>query len=314
MKMFKYADYIYEIYKQGNFTKAAKKLYISQPSISAMVKKAERRLGFSIFAKGTAELTEEGSLYIVAIEEMRKLENNLKDRVESIRNLNFGNITVSGAAFISSFVLPKIIMEFSKKYPQIKMNILESNSIKLQEKLLNEEVDMLIDYDFDEKFFDAFPIKKENILLAVPKDCPINEKLKDKAINKSDLNLLNTAEDKSQFVSLDNFSKERFILLKRGNNMRKVSSQICDEHGVTPQIVIEVDQLLTAFNMAMAGMGITFVTDTLANATVENDKLYFYRIKSEHSQRTLYIANKKKKYVRPVVSEFVKVARQIYGF
>ena len=50
--MFKYADYIYEIYKQGSFTKAAKKLYISQPSISAMVKKAERQLGFSIFIKG----------------------------------------------------------------------------------------------------------------------------------------------------------------------------------------------------------------------------------------------------------------------
>ena len=53
-------------------------------------------------------------------------------------------------------------MEFSKKYPRIKTNILESNSIKLQEKLLNEEVDTLIDYDFDSKFFDAFPIKKDS--------------------------------------------------------------------------------------------------------------------------------------------------------
>lgn len=312
--MFKYADYIYEIYKQGSFTKAAKKLYISQPSISAMVKKAERQLGFSIFIKGTAELTEEGSLYIAAIEEMWRLEDDLKNHVESIRNLNFGNITVSGAAFISSFILPKIIMEFAKKYPQIKINIFESNSIKLQEKLLNEEVDTLIDYDFDEKLFDAFPIKKENILLAVPKGFPVNEKLKDKALNESELHLLNAAEDKASLVSLSDFGKERFILLKQGNNMRKVSCKICEEYGMTPHVVVEVDQLLTAFNMAMAGMGITFVTDTLANATVKNDKLYFYRIKSEHSQRTLYIANKKKKYVRPVVSEFVKVARQIYGF
>ncbi len=310
--MFKYADYIYEIYKQGSFTKAAKKLYISQPSISAMVKKAEQKLGFSIFVKGTAVLTEEGSLYIAMIEEMQKLENDLRDHVESIRDLNYGHITVSGAAFISSFILPKIIMEFSKKYPRIKTNILESNSIKLQEKLLNEEVDTLIDYDFDSKFFDAFPIKKENLLLAVPKNFEINKQLIHLAINKNDVNPLSTVEDESDFVDLDYFSNEKFILLKRGNNMRKVSSKICDEYGLTPQIVIEVDQLLTAFNMAMAGMGITFVTDTLVNATVKNDSLYFYRVKSDYSQRILYIANKKKKYVRPVVSEFIKVARQLY--
>lgn len=297
--MFKYADYIYKIYEEKSFTKASKKLYISQPSLSAIVKKAEQLLGFDIFVRGTAHLTDEGAVYISAIEEMRRVERGLKNDIENIRSLNFGDISVSGATLISSFILPKIIMEFSRRYPGIHVSLLESNSSNLQEKLLSEEIDVLIDYDFDKNIFDAFPIKQEHILLAVPKQHPINEKLRGNALPDG-------------YVDLAELKDEKFILLKSGNNMHKISHKICSEYGFSPQTAIEVDQLLTAYNMANAGMGITFVTDTVVHSTAKNDQLLFYRINSEDARRTLYIAHKKKKYIRSAVTEFVKIAKEQY--
>lgn len=313
--MFKYANYIYEIYKEQSFTKAAKRLYISQPSLSATIRKAEEELGFKIFNRETAPitLTDLGQIYISAIEEMYRIENNLKDSINSIYSLMVGDISVSGAAFISSFILPKIIMEFSKKYPKINIQLIEDNSLNLQERLLLEEIEVMIDYDFDAENFEFFPLKKEHILLAVPKQHPINARLSDSALTTRDIICQNHLKEETPCVDLGNFKQEKFILLKPKNNMYKSSCNICGDYGFTPQPVISVDQLMTAYNIAGSGMGITFTTDTVIQSASKYENLLFYKSNSSHAERILYIAYKKKKYISPAVAEFINIAREIYN-
>ncbi len=312
--MFKYANYIYEIYKEQSFTKAAKKLFISQPSLSATIRKAEEDLGFKIFNRETTpiSLTDLGQIYISAIEEISRVENNLKDSINSIYSLMVGNISVSGAAFISSFILPKIIMEFSKRYPKINIQLIEDNSINLQEKLLSEEIEVLIDYDFDREDFESFPLKKEHILLAVPKQHPINAQLGNIALTAKDIICGNHLKEETPCADLGNFKQEKFIQLKPKNNMYKSSCNICSDYGFTPQPVISVDQLLTAYNIAGSGMGITFTTDTVIQSAAKYENLLFYKLNSSHAERILYIAYKRKKYISPAVAEFINIAKEIY--
>ena len=312
--MFKYADYIYKIYEEQSFTQAANKLFISQPSLSAAVKKAETELGFKIFVRGVVPimLTDAGRAYIKAIEEVRRVERNLLNFVENLNSLNVGDISVSGAAFISSFILPKVIMEFSKRYPKINISFLESNSINLQEKLSAEEIDILIDYDFDSRFFEVYPLKEEVILLAVPKESGINEKIEIDAFAAEEIIEGKHLNEAVSSVDLSVLSQEKFILLKPGNNMQKKSSMICAHYGFIPQASINVDQLMTAYNIASSGMGITFTTDTVVQSASDGGNLAFYKIKSIHASRTLYIAHKKKRYVSPAVREFIKIAEEIY--
>ncbi len=312
--MFKYANYVYEIYKEQSFTKAAKKLFISQPSLSATVRKAEEELGFKIFNRETVpvSLTDVGQIYISAIEEIYRIENNLKDSINSIYSLMVGDISVSGAAFISSFLLPKVIMEFSKRYPKINIQLIEDNSINLQEKLLSEEIDVLIDYDFDRESFEAFPLKKEHILLAVPKQHRINGQLGNIALTTEDIICQRHLNEETPCVDLQIFKQEKFIQLKPKNNMYKSSYSICSDYGFAPQPVISVDQLLTAYNIAGSGMGITFTTDTMIRSAARYENLLFYKLNSSHAERILYIAYKKKKHISPAVSEFINVAREIY--
>ncbi len=313
--MFKYSNYVYEIYKEQSFTKAAKKLFISQPSLSATIKKAEEELGFKIFNRETTpiSLTDEGQLYISAIEEMYRVENNLKDSINSIYSLMVGDISVSGAAFISSFILPKIIMEFSKRYPKININLIEDNSINLQEKLLSEETEVLIDYDFDAENFKSFPLKKEHILLAVPKQHKINLLIGDIALTVNDIICKKHLKEKTLCADLHNFKQEKFIQLKPKNNMYKSSCSICNDYGFIPKSAINVDQLLTAYNIAGSGMGITFTTDIVVQSATKYEDLLFYKINSSHAERMLYIAYKKKKSISPAVTEFINVAREIYN-
>ncbi len=313
--MFKYADYIYEVYKEKSFTSAAKKLFISQPALSTTIRRAEEELGFKVFERGTSplSLTDAGKVYIASIEEMYKIERHLKNYVENIYSLNVGDISVSGAAFISSFILPKIIMEFSKRYPGIKILFIESNSLNLQEKLLSEEIEILIDYDFDEKVFETIDLKKEKILLAVPKAFEINDLFKEYQLTVKDVRQGRHLEADVNSIDLSKFKDEKFIQLKTGNNMQKKGEKICKQHGFLPQAIIKVDQLMTAYNIAASGMGIAFTTDSVVKAVSDTGNLIFYKLEGKHSERILKIAYKKKAYVSPAVAEFVKVAKEIYN-
>ncbi len=313
--MFKYADYIYEVYKDKSFTLAAKKLFVSQPALSATIRRAEEELGFKVFDRNTSPLvlTDAGKIYIAAVEEMYKIERNLKNYVENIYSLNVGDISVSGAAFISSFILPRIIMEFSKKYPGIKILFVESNSLNLQEKLLSEEIEILIDYDFDEKMFETVALKKEHILLAVPKAYKINDAFKEFQLSVEDIQRNRHLKKDVKPVNLSKFENEKFIQLKTGNNMQKQSQKICKEYGFVPQSIIKVDQLMTAYNISGSGMGITFTTDSVICAAADTGNLVFYKLKSKYAERMLTVAYKKKTYISPAVTEFVRIAKEIYA-
>ncbi len=313
--MFKYADYIYRVYEERSFTAAAKKLFISQPALSAMIKKAEEELGFKIFNRETTpvSLTDLGQMYIHAVEDMYRVKQNLQDGINNFTSLLVGNIKVGGAAFISSFILPNIIMEFSKKHPKINIGLIENNSENLQEKLFSEEIEVLIDYDFDDNKFVSYPLKSEHILLSVPKEHPLNARLKDIALTTQDIVSQKHLQPAAKCVDLHLFANERFIQLKPNNNMYKSSCNICADYGFTPQAIVSVDQLMTAYNIAGSGMGLTFTTDTVVQSAARYESLLFYKLDGAKAKRTLYIAHKNKKYVSPTVDEFIKIAKEIYA-
>ncbi len=312
--MFKYADYIYKVYEERSFTAAAKKLFVSQPALSAMIKKAEEELGFKIFNRDTTpiSLTDLGQIYITAVEEMYRVKQDLRDGIHNFTSLLVGKVKVGGAAFISSFILPNIIMEFSKKYPKINISLIESSSFDLQEKLFSEEIEVLIDYDFDDNKFMAYPLKSEHILLCVPKEHPLNDQFSDVALTMEDVVQHKHLQADTSCVDLRLFANERFIQLKPDNNMYKSSCAICADYGFTPQAIISVDQLMTAYNIAGSGMGLTFTTDTVIQSAARYENLLFYKLDGAKATRTLYIAHKNKKYISPAVKEFIKTAEEIY--
>ncbi len=312
--MFKYADYIYKIYQEESFTQAAKKLFISQPALSLTVKKAEEALGYQIFDRGASPLalTEAGKLYISAVEEMQKIEHNLKSQIESIYDLTVGKVTVGGPSFVSSFILPKIIMRFKKEHPGVDITMTESHSFSLIEKLMSEEIDALIDYRFDEQNFVTYPFIEEQILLAIPREHIPDLKAYDKTLTVRDVRAGKHLSKDIPGVDLSKFKDEKFILLKIGNDMQKRCYKICGEYGFVPKPLISVDQLQTTYHIAGSGMGITFTTDTVVKHANDSGNLLFYKIDTPFARRTLYIGHKRKRNISPAVKAFIHLAQSMY--
>ena len=179
-EMFSHREIIYTIYKEQSFSRAAQKLFIAQPSLSLLVKKLENQLGIPLFDRSCKpiRLTEAGREYIRAVEIIRETEADFMNYLQSVRALEAGVLGIGSNQLLSSLVLPKYIADFNRKYPNIRLSLMDANSTTLQNEITLGQLDMVIDnHILPDDQFDQEQLATEHLLLAVPAAFPENEAL-----------------------------------------------------------------------------------------------------------------------------------------
>ncbi len=312
--MFKKLEYVYAVYKEKSFTKAAEKLYISQPSLSAAIKNIELEVGAPLFDRGggSVSLTQIGVEYIRSAERIMSIKEDFLNRVNDIYNLDVGEIAVGGTNYLSSYVLPRIINKFSALYPHVNVTLVEAHSHVLREMIGKEEIDIVVD-SFDETFdeYTKYQLTNERLLLCVPSDLAINKGLEDYAISPDEIYESKTNAFSKKAVPIEIFKDEKFILLKSGNDMYYRATKIFEKAKITPNVIFSVDQLNISFALAESGMGICFATDTLFRFGRFRDKITLYNVGDNQLARTLYIAHKNNKYCTSAMTKFIQVAKEV---
>ena len=145
--MFQGMEYVYEVYKQKSFSKAAAKLYISQPSLSANVKRIEKKVGYPLFDRSTKplELTECGKQYIHAVHQIMTATTEFETFIKDFGELRTGSLHFGGSNFFSSWVLPPLLARFSAKYPDLEISLVEAKSRELVKLLQDSQIDFILD-------------------------------------------------------------------------------------------------------------------------------------------------------------------------
>lgn len=164
-------EYVYAVYKERSFSKAARKMFISQPALSKMVRKAERSIGVPIFDRSTipVSLTPEGEKYIKAVESIYQIEENVMRYFKDLNELRTGKISLGGSSYFCSFVFPGMIRYFNNTYPNIKCDLTEGNVAELKNGLIQGNLDLVLETALksDEKVDNIF-FRTEHIVVAVP--------------------------------------------------------------------------------------------------------------------------------------------------
>ena len=309
--MFKRFLYVYTVYKEQSFTRAAEKLYISQPSLSAAIKKTEEEIGFPLFERGFSPVrpTQIGLKYIEAAEEILRIEKNFAAYLEDTQDLKQGELSIGGTNYISSFIIPRLVSRFSESYPKINITLLETNSTALEIQVRNETIDLIID-SFEEAntIYESYPLMEEAIMLAVPESLEINHTLRDFQIRPSEIYNRSIEYTAVPALSIQTFGQEKFILLKPGNDMLYRAKRIFKKGQLAPDVAFSLDQLITSFNLTASAAGVSFVTDTLFKFHSYPDNVYLYNI-AESEGRTLHIAHKRGKYCSKAMERFIQLAQ-----
>ncbi|MGI6054840.1 MAG: LysR family transcriptional regulator [Clostridium sp.] len=307
--MFQSMHYIYEVYKEMNFSKAAKNLYISQPSLSAAVKKEEQRLGFPIFDRSTnpIQLTEFGQQYIRAIEQVMDVERSFENFVNDINDLKIGSVSIGATNLFASHILPPILSRFTEKYPAVRVNLMEASTTELTEKLLSGSLDLIIENtELDPLVYGKAFFCKEHMILTVPKKFESNQKAAAYALTADEIKSGRHLEDSFPSVPLQTFAQDPFLFLKSGNDTRTRADRICHNHHFTPNIKLKLDQQITAYNLTCYGLGISFNGDTLICHVPSDENLLFYKLDSKESVRSVNFYYKQNRYMTRAVREFLR--------
>ena len=311
--MFQGMEYVYAVYQAKSFSKAAKELFISQPSLSASVKRNENKVGYPIFDRSTKplQLTEYGEHYIHAVEQIMSVKNEFVNCINDLGELKTGSLTIGGSSLFASLILPPILSEFGKKFPMIKVELIEETTVKLNQFLRNGTIDMVLDNCIlDDETFDWRPLREEHLMLAVPELFAINEKLKAYQVSPEMIRSGAHLDETVKEVNLQEFQGQPFVLLKKENDTRVRANLICQRQGFEPQIMLEVDQQMTAYNIANSGMAIAFVSDTLAMRVPRHSGVVYYKLSMESNRREVHFYWKKGRYISRAMQEFLKIANK----
>lgn len=306
--MFVWKKYVYEVYKERSFTKAAQNLYISQPSLSARIKKIEEIIGEPLFDRSTTplQLTEVGKVYIEAAEEITQIEQRVENYINDLAGLKTGNLAVGASTLFAAYVVPSLITQFNQKFPDVHIQLIEGNTAELEEMLGSNALDFVIDnYHYDSILYNKELYCEENILLAVPKHFAVNEELGMYQLSYKNIKNKNYLNQKYPAVPLGRFADLPFIMLTQGNDTRTRGDRLCRNVGFKPNIVLEFNQQSTAYMASSTQLGATFISDILVSQLPTFENLVYYKLDGEEAKRKVFFYYKTHKYKTRVMEEFV---------
>lgn len=303
--------YLYAVYTEGSFSKAAEKLFITQPALSIAIKKIEDEIGMPLFdrKKKPLKLTDAGEIYIDAIKKMQIAEMESRQKINDIKNLNTGLIRLGGTHYINSYILPTILMEFTKRYPNISLQIYERSSFELISMLSSQEIDLTFSCDPQaKKEFPCYEMFDDHILFAVPDSDPFNLKHENKVLTATDIINRKHLEPDCRKITIEEVAEEEIILLRKGNNLQERVLEMYKKSGLEARVKFDLNQLVTAYHMAEAGLGATFTSDRVV--TKENSSLKFYALEDPLAKRTFNIILPKNTYTPIAVQRFIELSKK----
>lgn len=309
--MFRNKDYVYCVYKEQSFRKASEQLHVSQPALSAMIKRVESEAGAPIFNRKTnpLSLTPFGVEYIKSIEVVNSLEEHLRHMTYELDSLLGGTLSICAHNLSTDYFIPRLIADFQKQYPNIRLSIIGTNTLRSKRMLDSGEIDLFFSSQpLDEREYEKIPVSQELLMLLVPRDFPVNMEFKSCAITRR--HLKHVFSPAITGVSLRHFSNLPFILSNPENYLRTCTDLLFREAGFDPEIILEVEESGIAPNLAKHGIGATICSNILIEGLNFEKNFCLYKIDSTFAIRQSYLYHRRGAYITPAMKEFLEMIRR----
>lgn len=304
---FRQLQYMLKVAEERSFSKAAQKLYIAQPSLSQYIHNLEQQLGIQLFDRTTVplRLTYAGELYIETAKKILDLNYQLSQQMEDIANLKKGRLTIGLSPFRSTYIMPRVLPLFHEKFPGIEVILIEGTSSELEELALKGSTDIsVMTLPIQDKQFEYETVLTEEILIAVPPQHPLKETFQKEI----------TTSYRHPKIHLNKLKDESFILLKQDQKLHQIATQLCKQAGFKPRVVLESESIEAAHALVTAGMGITFVPDTLTLFSHLTQFPLYFSIADETPKREMVVAYRKGRYLSKAAIEFISIMKNLLNY
>ena len=296
-------QYVITIAEEKSITKAAQKLYISQPSLSLSIQALEKETGIPLFERnrGEMKLTYAGSLFYEwansTLNTQTQLEWKLGDIVSGSRTL----IRLGLSPHRSERLLAPVLERFYSMYENCDIQIIEQPTYILRQMLEEDKLDLILDISSPDTInYESELLVKESFVLAIPDSlCPFS----DPSQKEEDISA-------TPQIHLPALSAIPFILLSEDHDLGKISRKICETAAFHPNIRCICTSSNTAFSLARRGMGIAFLPEIYARTTSFPD-IHFFTPDHFHDTRDICAVYRKNIYHHAQFQALLALLREI---
>lgn len=280
--------YFCAVAETASFTRAAEREQVAQPSLSQQIMKLEEELGVRLFDRlgRSVRLTEPGRIFLPRARTILSELKAAKEEVAERQSVVSGPVTLGVIPTIAPYFLPARIAVFSRKFPQVAINVVEDVTVHLLDRLRGGLVDLAIlalptrGHDLD-----CIPLLTERLYAILPKTHPLARR---------------------RSVAMKELREEPFLLLRDDHCFRETAMEVCKRARIMPQIVFESGQFSSILGMVSAGLGISVVPEM---ALERRQDCSFVLVGDQRASRTIGVASVKGHFLGRAPQAFLDFLR-----
>ncbi|WP_339825325.1 LysR family transcriptional regulator [Paenibacillus sp. FSL R7-0163] len=275
----------------GSVTKASERLHISQPAISAQIRKFEREnhiLLFEIKGKRMV-LTPLGKRLIEPLEKFFAMGDQVQQIIEDYHKFPEGNLRIAGNYLATSILIPRWASLFKQSFPEVNIQITTTNSHGVMKKLNNFEADVAIYSDMEfpthnTGVFEHRELYRDEYVFVVSSQHPYA----------------------NQQVSFEEVMSEAFIMREEGSAARERLVRLCEERSVQqPTIGLQFNGVNEVIQAVIAGYGISYVSALLAKPYLDQGTLANVAVENVVSKHSIWMGYRKKELQESYMQSFI---------
>lgn len=295
-------NYVLCIAKHQNLTKAAQELYISQPTLSKYLQKLERELDGKLFSRsGNCYVpTYLGRRYMEYARKMLELNQDWKKELQDLSSCREGELNIAFPPMRSSCMIPKILPEFHRKYPGVKINFLEE-AYSIQEKLiLDDQLDFAIfnEAQMHPKLEYEMLLREEVLLMLSP-----DHALARKGVQREDC--------RYPWMDLTLLADEPFILHFPEQTTGKIALQLFEQYNIHPPVPFRTRNTQACALLAYQGLGACLIPENYIKGMYFEKPPACFSVGENGVFSTLTIAYRKGAYLPSYARDFIRIAKEM---
>ncbi|MEK5035869.1 LysR family transcriptional regulator [Paenibacillus sp. FSL R7-0302] len=287
-------EYFVQAARLNSFSRAAESLYITQPTISKMVRNLETELGADLFYREgrSIRLTDAGELLLVKAQNIVESFASLSSELDSLRNLKQGHIRIGLPPMVGASFFPAVIGEFHRKYPEVTIRLHEDGAKKVEDDVESGLLDIgAIVLPVDPARFHCFTFVEEKLELLVPTGHRL---------------------DGAQQVPLKELAGEEFVLFREDFALHDRIISECVKAGFQPKVVYESSQWDLISRMVAAGMGIALLPETICR-DIDRSRIAVIPLTEPVIPWQLGMIWRKDRYLSFAAREWIAFAMNVLG-
>lgn len=289
-----------QVSEKKSFSKAAKELFLTQPTVSAHISSLEKELKVRLFIRNTkeVELSKEGRLLFSYAKEMVSLEEQIERVFNNNKTEGAACISIAASTIPFQYVLPEILAKFSEKHPQDKFELVESDSADVIARVLAREVEV---------GFTGTMIAKPN--------CKYIPFFQDELVVITP-NTEKFRRMQAKGITMDLFRTEPIIMREVGSGTRLEVEKYLKANGISTNeltIIASMGNQEAIKKSVSKGLGIAMISSLATEEEVKKQELLKFSFPNGQMIRQLYIVQNKNQINSLAASRFVHLVQEEYG-